>query len=123
MRESEQHMGLAASAAELAMWTWDILRDQVWTTDKGRALFGFAKSDKINFDAFLGAVHPEDREMIRRAAAKAVNGDGEYESEYRVRAARRAGALDRRPWSRRVRRRQASPDARCLARHHRAQAG
>jgi PAS domain S-box-containing protein len=46
LRESEQHMGLAASAAELAMWTWDILRDEVWTTDKGRALFGFAQSEK-----------------------------------------------------------------------------
>ena len=41
LRESEQHMGLAASAAELAMWTWDIQRDQIWMTDKGRALFGY----------------------------------------------------------------------------------
>src|SRR4029077_184663 len=29
LRESEQQMGLAASAAELAMWTWDIPRDQI----------------------------------------------------------------------------------------------
>jgi len=42
LRESEQHMALAASAAELAMWMWDIPRDEVWTTDKGRTLFGFA---------------------------------------------------------------------------------
>jgi signal transduction histidine kinase/ABC-type uncharacterized transport system substrate-binding protein len=84
LRESGQHMGLAASAAELAMWTWDILRDQIWTTDKGNALFGFAKSDKINFDRFLDALHPEDRETVRRAVAKAMNGDGEYESAYRV---------------------------------------
>jgi hypothetical protein len=27
LRESEQRMGLAASAAELAMWTWNIPRD------------------------------------------------------------------------------------------------
>jgi PAS domain S-box-containing protein len=56
LRESEQHMGLAASAAELAMWAWDILRDEVWTTDNGRALFGFAQSGKINFDRFLDAL-------------------------------------------------------------------
>jgi len=84
LRESEQRMGLAASAAELAMWTWDILRDQIWTTDKGRALFGFAKSEKINFYRFLNALHPEDRETVRRAVAKAMKGDGEYESPYRV---------------------------------------
>ena len=80
LRESEQHMGLAASAAELAMWTWDIPRDELWTTDKGRALFGFARSDKINFERFLSVVHPEDRDTIRQAVAEAVNGAGEYES-------------------------------------------
>ena len=84
LRDSEERMGLSAEAAELAMWTWDILRDQIWTTDKGSARFGFAKSDKINFDRFLNALHPEDRETVRRAVAKAVNGDGEYESAYRV---------------------------------------
>jgi two-component system, LuxR family, sensor kinase FixL len=77
-------MGLAASAVELAMWMWDIPRDEIWTTDKGHALFGFAKSDKINFDLFLNSLHPEDRERLRHAVASAVNGDGEYEGEYRI---------------------------------------
>jgi two-component system, LuxR family, sensor kinase FixL len=84
LRESEQNMALAASAAELAMWMWDIPRDEVWITDKGRALFGFAQSDKINFDRFLDVVHPEDRNTVRRARGNAVDGAGEYESEYRV---------------------------------------
>jgi two-component system, LuxR family, sensor kinase FixL len=84
LRESEQHMGLAASAAELAMWMWDIPRDEVWTTDKGRALFGFTQSGKINFDRFLNVLHPEDRDAVRQAVAEAVNGAGEYESEYRI---------------------------------------
>jgi len=84
LRESEQHMGLAASAAELAMWMWDITRDELWTTDKGRALFGFAQSEKISFDRFLNVVHLEDRDTVRQAVAEAVNGADEYESEYRV---------------------------------------
>jgi two-component system, LuxR family, sensor kinase FixL len=84
LRESEQHTGLAASAAELAMWMWDIPRDEIWTTDKGRALFGFAQSQKISLDRFLDAVHPDDRDTVRRAVAKAVSGAGDYESEYRV---------------------------------------
>src|ERR1700730_9889756 len=79
-----QRMGLAASAVELAMWMWDIPRDEIWNTDKGHALFGFAKSDKINFDLFLNSLHPEDRERLRHAVASAVNGDGEYEGEYRI---------------------------------------
>jgi PAS domain S-box-containing protein len=84
LRESEQHMSLAASAGELAMWMWDIPRDEIWITDKGRELFGFAPREKITFERFLDVLHPEDREMVRQARAKALNGAGEYESEYRV---------------------------------------
>jgi two-component system sensor kinase FixL len=84
LRESEQHMALAASAAELAMWMWDIPRDEVWVTDKGRALFGFAQSEKINLERFLDTIHPEDRDRVRQAVADAVSGTGEYESEFRI---------------------------------------
>jgi len=84
LRESEQHMALAASAAELAMWMWDIPRDEFWATDKGRALFGFAHSEKINLERFLDTLHPEDRDRVRQAVADAVSGTGEYESEFRV---------------------------------------
>jgi two-component system, LuxR family, sensor kinase FixL len=44
LRESEQYMRLAAEAAGLAMWAWDIPRDEAWSSDLGRALFGFAPS-------------------------------------------------------------------------------
>jgi two-component system, LuxR family, sensor kinase FixL len=84
LRESEQNMGLAADAAELAMWMWDIRRDEIWTTERGRALFGFTKLDKIGFENFLTAVHPQDRPMVRGAVTEALNGGGEYDGEFRV---------------------------------------
>jgi len=84
LRESEQQMSLAASAAELAMWMWDIPRDEIWTTNKGRALYGVAHSEKINLKRFLDTLHPEDRDAVREAVAEAVNGAGEYEREYRI---------------------------------------
>src|SRR5262245_49168568 len=40
LRETQQRIELAASAAELGMWMWDIARNEIWITDKGRALFG-----------------------------------------------------------------------------------
>src|SRR5213594_3479305 len=61
LRETQERMELAASAAELGMWMWDIARNEIWLTDKGRALFGFAPSEKIDLDRFRSAVHPEDR--------------------------------------------------------------
>src|SRR6516165_11417172 len=53
LRESEQNMSLAAASADMAMWMWDIPRDEVWTTDNGREFLGCAKSEKISFEKFL----------------------------------------------------------------------
>ena len=63
-------MELAANAAELGMWMWDIVRNEIWITDKGRALFGFAPSEKIDFDRFRNRLHPEDRESVLQAVEK-----------------------------------------------------
>ena len=55
-------MSLAAEAANLGMWVWDVVRDEIWTTDKGRVLFGFAPDERLDYAALSTRVHPEDRE-------------------------------------------------------------
>src|SRR6266480_498472 len=84
LRESERRMSLAAEAANLVPWAWDISRDKVWVTGKGRELFGFAKSDALDFRRFLKALHIEDRQRVEQAVGRALAEGGEYESEYRI---------------------------------------
>jgi signal transduction histidine kinase len=84
LRESQQRMELAASAADLGMWMWDIVRDEVWITDKGRALFCFESSEKLNLDRFRSRIHPEDRALVFQALEYSLNTGAEYRSEYRV---------------------------------------
>ena len=84
LRETQDRMELAANAAELGMWMWDIVRDEVWITDKGRALFGFAPLEKIDFNRFRNRLHPEDRESVLQAVEKSLRTGAEYESEYRA---------------------------------------
>ena len=84
VRESEARMELAASAAELGMWMWDIVHDEVWITDKGRALFGFTPSEKLDFDCFRNRLHPEDRESVLKALETSLHTGAEYRSEYRA---------------------------------------
>ena len=84
LHETTQRMELAASAADLGMWMWDIVRDEVWITDKGRALFGFSSSEKLSFEVFRSRLHPEDRESVVRAVENSLRTGTEYESEYRV---------------------------------------
>ena len=84
LRETQERMELAANAAELGMWMWDIVRDEVWITDKGRALFDFAPSEKLDFDRFRSRLHPDDRESVLQAVEKSLRTGAEYESEYRA---------------------------------------
>ena len=84
LRETQDRMELAASAAELGMWMWDIVRNEIWITDKGRALFGFARSEKLDFDRFRSVLHPEDRESVLKTVENSLRTGAEYEAEYRV---------------------------------------
>jgi PAS domain S-box-containing protein len=84
LREARERMELAANAADLGMWMWDIPRDEIWITDKGRALFGFGASEKIDLDRFKNVLHPEDRPRVLEAVENTLRTGADYEAEYRV---------------------------------------
>ena len=84
LRESERRMDLAASAAELGLWVWDMERDEIGTTDKGHELFGLAKTEPLNFSRIIQRLHPDDREPTRVAVATAIGNGGNYHNEYRL---------------------------------------
>jgi two-component system sensor kinase FixL len=84
LRESQQRMALATHAANVGIWVRDVVRNEIWATDNWRALFGFAKSERINLNGFLEKLHPEDREAVSQTLANALGGTGGYETEYRV---------------------------------------
>ena len=81
---SEERMNLAAEAANLAMWEWDVVKDKVWMTDKGHALSGLARGSRLDEAALTARVHPEDRAVRDAAIRHALETLGEYATEYRI---------------------------------------
>jgi len=81
---SEKRLNLAADSANLGMWEWDIVRDEIWITDKGRAMLGFDSSEKLDFDRFRSRLHTDDRESVLKAVDSSLGAGAEYQSEYRV---------------------------------------
>src|SRR4029434_7986435 len=65
------------------VWTWDIPRDEVWLSDKDRALFGFSQWEKLNAERIRSTVHPEDRHLVRQLRRDALRTGEEIETEYR----------------------------------------
>jgi two-component system, LuxR family, sensor kinase FixL len=84
LRESKERIDLATKAAGLVVWTWDIPRDEVWLSDKDRALFGFSQWEKLNAERIRSTVHPEDRHLVRQLRKDALTTREEIETEYRV---------------------------------------
>ncbi|HEX5176313.1 MAG TPA: MASE1 domain-containing protein, partial [Chthoniobacteraceae bacterium] len=82
--ESAELMGLAADAANIGMWVWDVSGDDAWMTEQGRALFGLKPDARIDFAALIEHVHPDDREIRKAAIKQALQTQGGYELEYRV---------------------------------------
>ncbi len=87
LRESANLMGLAAEAANLTMWVWNVSANDVWMTERGRSLFGLEPDARLDFAATLARVHPEDRTARERAITQALRTRGEYDVEYRVQQA------------------------------------
>ena len=81
---SEKRLNLAADSANLGMWEWDIAHNEIWITDKGRAMLGFDSSEKLDFDRFRSRLHPDDRESVLKAVESSLGAGAEYQSEYRV---------------------------------------
>ena len=77
-------MSLVADAADLGLWEWDIERDQMWMTERTRAIFGINGSKKVNLNQFLQLLHEDDRELANGAMHRALQDGSDYEMEYRV---------------------------------------
>jgi PAS domain S-box-containing protein len=84
LRDSEQRLNLAADAAHLGLWVWDLTRDEIWATPKGRALFGLTATERLDRHRFFAAVHPDDRDVMQQVVAESLRADTDYEAECRV---------------------------------------
>jgi signal transduction histidine kinase len=84
LRETEDRMSLAAAAADIAMWEWDIVKDEFWTSDRCRTRLVIPGSERLDSKRFLQLLHPEDREQVSHALAASISGDGNYNGEHRV---------------------------------------
>ncbi|MDD5113878.1 MAG: ATP-binding protein [Methylobacter sp.] len=82
--DSEKRMNLAANAAGLGMWLWNIGCDEIWATPHARALYGVGASESIDFDRFLSTLHATDQEAMKKAVETALVSIADFETQYRV---------------------------------------
>ena len=77
-------LALAIEAADLGYWAWDPRDDLMTLSPRVAAIFGIPVETPITRTAIRELVHPEDREVARRANERAVREGVDYDMEYRV---------------------------------------
>lgn len=75
LEESQGRIRLAARAADLVLWEWDVEADEVWLVGGDDEATGPPVSVRMTLDQFLQSVHPDDREVTRDAVVRSLEGE------------------------------------------------
>ncbi len=84
--ESEARLELAAEAAQIGIWDWDLARDALVYSRIGRAICGLPADRTLNFQDVVALTHPEDLPralaLVQRALDPEIRDNSPY--EYRI---------------------------------------
>jgi PAS domain S-box-containing protein len=83
LENSERTLRLALEASGAGVWQWDIAEGKAVVSDSYRALYGLTADEPVTLESWMEMIHPEDRDMCRRAADDHFINGKEYVSEFR----------------------------------------
>ena len=85
LRESERRLNYAQRMAHIGNWELDLINDKLWWSDEVYHIFGVEPGRfEITYQAFLSAIHPDDREWVEAAYAESVENKTPYNIEHRL---------------------------------------
>ncbi len=85
LKQMNERFSLAARAARLGVWDWDIQKNELVWDDRMYELYGVKREDFAGaYEAWLQGVHPDDRASSDEISKQAQCGEREYDTEFRV---------------------------------------
>jgi PAS domain S-box-containing protein len=86
LHENASRLKLALEAAQMGTWDWNMVTHEFVCSDQLGPVFGLPSGTcYLSYNAFLKAVHPDDREYVARAVTRAIEEGADYGVEFRVR--------------------------------------
>jgi len=86
LRESQDRLVLAKTAARLGTFDWNIQTDSLVWDERTHELWGIESSVPMNVAAFFSGIHPDDQASVKQAidASFEYRGNHAYSALYRV---------------------------------------
>jgi PAS domain S-box-containing protein len=86
LRESEKRLNRSQEIAHLGSWELDLVKDKITWSDEVYRIFGLKPQEfAATYEAFLKAVHPDDRKAVDEAYCSSLReGRDSYEIEHRI---------------------------------------
>jgi PAS domain S-box-containing protein len=84
LAQSEERLNRAQRAASVGLWDWNVKTGEVVWSDQFYVNWGLDRAVKPSYEAFLAAIHPEDRERVKAVAERVLKNGEPYMAEYRV---------------------------------------
>ncbi len=85
LRKSEERFTNSQRFANIGTWDWNIQTDELYWSDMIAPLFGYeAGKLETTYENFVGAIHPDDRDLVTGAVTACVETGAEYNVVHRV---------------------------------------
>src|SRR5688500_18731183 len=80
-----KHLRIAADAAGVALWSWNVDTDEIALDERAHDLWGVpANSGLVTFQSLSSRIHPEDLDRVRAAFTATREVLGPYEVDFRI---------------------------------------
>lgn len=83
LKKSREDFARAQEVAAMGSWRLDLRRDVLTWSAENHRIFGVPLGTPMNYQTFLGLVHPEDREFVDNRWQAALSGES-YDIEHRI---------------------------------------
>ena len=83
-QSNQESLSSAINSAGVGTWDWNIESGELVWSDRNREMFGLPRGSEVTYEAFLQALHPDDRERIDLAVKKTLEKGEKYDVEMRA---------------------------------------
>lgn len=84
--DNEQRLRIASEILQLGTWEYDVPVDQVFLSERSRAIFGMTSDEKVPLSVIVEAIIETDRQRVMDAVQRAFKQEdnGKFDQEFKV---------------------------------------